>query len=175
MVTSIHVFGTTFVVGLNFFAILSDVAIVTIATSFVGLILSPYPVIYSKSCGVFDANSEPRLIGAQKVIIASLYSFGEIRWITHPSTGSLFSRPFCDTTRWGDSPISEEIATQKHNKSGNVYTLADTVQKLFMTANSSIFTGREGGLGRFVLFSKSCTRKLYSVCRYPLRSMHSHG
>lgn len=77
MVTSIHVFGTTLVVGLNFLAILLDATIVTIATISVELILSPYSVIYSKSCRVFDVDSEAWLIGIQRVITASLYSIGD--------------------------------------------------------------------------------------------------
>ena len=130
-------------------------------------LFGPILVAYSISGRIL--NTQPWLIGvkgvlspeeaADRVYGASLSRHRHRRLLYTPS-GSLFSRPSEDEIREGLHIQYEEVRDLQRD---DVYTLIDTCSTTiyYFTAERPptvcLFTGREGGLGRFVLCSENCT------------------
>ena len=139
----------------------------------VGLVISaasiflfaPYLTAYSISGRIL--HSQPWLIGVKGVLSpdeAEDYVYGgtltECSRLSYTPSGSLFSRPSEGDIRDGLQIQYEEA---KNIQRDDVYTLVDTHSATiyYFTAKRPptvcLFTGREGGLGRFVLCSENCT------------------
>ena len=128
-------------------------------------ICSPFLIAYSISGRIL--NTQPWLIGvkgalspedeADRVYGATLSSR---RRLSYTPSGSLFSRPSENEIREGLQIQYEEARALQRD---DVYTLIDTYSAsiYYFTAERPptvcLFTGREGGLGRFVLCSENCT------------------
>ena len=129
------------------------------------LIFSPILTAYSMSGRIL--NTQPWLIGvkgalspdeaADRIYGATLSNFPRL---SYTPSGSLFSRPSEDEIREGLQIQYEEARALQRD---DVYTLIDTYSAsiYYFTAERPptvcLFTGREGGLGRFVLCSENCT------------------
>ena len=129
------------------------------------LIFSPILTAYSMSGRIL--NTQPWLIGvkgalspdeaADRIYGATLSNFPRL---SYTPSGSLFSRPSEDEIREGLQIQYEEARALQRD---DVYTLVDTYSATiyYFTAERPptvcLFTGREGGLGRFVLCSENCT------------------
>ena len=145
-------------------------AYISVGTVFFGcaaflLIVSPILAAYSISGRIL--NTQPWLIGVKGVLSpdeAADHIYGATLSkhprLSYTPSGSLFSRPSEDEIREGLQIQYEEA---KNMQRDDVYTLVDTYSATiyYFTAERPptvcLFTGREGGLGRFVLCSENCT------------------
>ncbi|KAI6144554.1 hypothetical protein BKA82DRAFT_1001843 [Pisolithus tinctorius] len=153
------------------------------------LILGPFMIAYSISGRILF--TQPFLVGvkgALKVEEASHYLYRA--WLVRPrlaytTSGSVLAKHAGEgDIREGDRTQYDEV---KDLKRDDLYTLIDTSTGTlyYFTANRPptvcLYTGREGGLGRFVLCSENCTaNELHkeTVLRMPSqihRSMRSCG
>ncbi|KIM52320.1 hypothetical protein SCLCIDRAFT_1164341 [Scleroderma citrinum Foug A] len=145
-------------------------SVISVGTAFFGcaaflLVFSPFLTAYSISGRIL--NTQPWLIGvkgvlspekaAERIYGATLSHHSRL---SYSPSGSLFSRPSEDEIREGLQSQYEEV---KDLQRDDVYTLIDTCSTTiyYFTAERPptvcLFTGREGGLGRFVLCSENCT------------------
>ncbi|KAL4069969.1 hypothetical protein V8B97DRAFT_1967277 [Scleroderma yunnanense] len=129
------------------------------------LVFSPFLTAYSISGRIL--NSQPWLIGV-KGVLSPEEAADRLYGATlshHPRlgftpSGSLFSRPSEEEIREGLQTQYNEVKILQRD---DVYTLIDTYSATiyYFTAERPptvcLFTGREGGLGRFVLCSENCT------------------
>lgn len=139
---------------------------VFIVMALLGLLLAPKLMVYGNTGMVLRAR--PWLVGIKGYMSAEdvgveLYGCvsqkRDVPTIAYSSSGSILARASELHIRGGDLVQSEHVAST----TPNVYTLVDTVanQVYYFTAarppTVALFVGREGGLGRFVLCSESCT------------------
>jgi hypothetical protein len=134
------------------------------------LFLSPRLVVYSESGRV--VTPQPWLIGVKGILDieqASIHLYGggtkgKYRRLDFNPSGSEFAVPEQDLFRAG-SEVQYSIAMKAEQlglKAGRTYTLIDTYSSTiyYFCADKPptvcLFTGREGGLGRFVLCSERC-------------------
>jgi len=134
------------------------------------LFLSPRLVVYSESGRV--VTPQPWLIGVKGILDieqASIHLYGggtkgKYRRLDFNPSGYEFAVPEQDLFRAG-SEVQYSIAMkaeQQGLKAGRTYTLIDTYSSTiyYFCADKPptvcLFTGREGGLGRFVLCSERC-------------------
>lgn len=166
-------------------------AIVLFGWATILLILGPFMIAYSISGRILF--TQPFLIGVKgaiKVEEASHYLYRA--WISRPriiytTSGSLLAQ---HAGREGDireGKKSQYDAVKELKNQDELYTLVDTSTGTlyYFTAERPptvcLYTGREGGLGRFVLCSENCTaNELHkeTVIRMPSqihRSMRSCG
>ncbi|KAG2141183.1 uncharacterized protein EDB93DRAFT_1089549 [Suillus bovinus] len=156
--------------GLSIFATSRMGGITLIAIGFVLLLMSPWMFIFSKSGRIITA--QPWLIGVKGAISikeVEKHLYGGVRahfpGIYFTPSGSKFSRPEGGPHR-GGSPAQYDDAKQADSHggpdAGHIYTLIDTYSSTMYYFRAErpptvcIFTGREGGLGRFVLCSEKC-------------------
>jgi hypothetical protein len=133
------------------------------------LLLSPRLVVYSESGSV--AVSQPWLIGVKGVLdikqaIIHLHgggTKGKHRRLDFTPSGSEFAVPQQDAFREGSEvQYDNAINAERGPQAGRMYTLIDTCSATmyYFCADKPptvcLFTGREGGLGRFVLCSERC-------------------
>ena len=130
------------------------------------LLFGPVLTAYSISGRIL--NTQPWLIGVKGVLSpdeAADRIYGATlsrhrRRLSYTPSGSLFSRPSEDEIRDGLQIQYEQV---KNVQRDDVYTLIDTCSATiyYFTAERPptvcLFTGHEGGLGRFVLCSENCT------------------
>ena len=127
--------------------------------------VNPPFIAYSISGRIL--HSQPWLIGVKGALSsdeAADHIYGRIlskrSRLSYTPSGSVFSRPSKSEIREG-LKIQYEVA--KNTQRDDVYTLVDTYSGTiyYFTARRPptvcLFTGREGGLGRFVLCSENCT------------------
>ncbi|KAG2129332.1 hypothetical protein BD769DRAFT_1652390 [Suillus cothurnatus] len=157
--------------------------IALIVIGLVLLIISPKLFVYSHSGRIISA--QPWFIGVKGVISLTeverhLYgavTSGHFPRIYFTPSGSEFSIPEQDTER-GGSPTQYDYAKLADSgpDAGHIYTLIDTCPSTMYYFRAErpptvcIYTGREGGLGRFVLCSERCNiNELHkeSVLRMP--------
>ncbi|EGN98187.1 hypothetical protein SERLA73DRAFT_161075 [Serpula lacrymans var. lacrymans S7.3] len=142
----------------------SGIAIIVI--SLILLLVSPKLIVYSHSGRVMLA--QPWLIGVKGIITAEQASkrlYGSTKssfpQTFYTASGSEFAVPNEQAIRKGDD--SQVTLASGPEWAGNVYTLIDTKSFTIYYFRAErpptvcVFTGREGGLGRFVLCSESCT------------------
>ncbi|KAH7923822.1 hypothetical protein BV22DRAFT_557711 [Leucogyrophana mollusca] len=150
-----------------------------IAFALVLLVFSPLMIAYSNSGRILLA--QPWLIGVKGVLTADqvaqhLYggALGNFPRMFYTPSGSPFSVPEKQQFREGDSAQTNLASGAEWND--HMYTLVDTLSctLYYFVAERPptvcLFTGREGGLGRFVLCSETCTiNELHkeSVLRMP--------
>ena len=133
------------------------------------LLLSPRLVVYSESGRVVAA--QPWLIGVKGVLDIKRASIhlhgggikGKHRRLYFTPSGSEFAVPGKDLFREGSKvQYDNAIKAEQGPKAGRMYTLIDTYSATmyYFCADKPptvcLFTGREGGLGRFVLCSEKC-------------------
>ncbi|KAF9241095.1 hypothetical protein BU15DRAFT_73575 [Melanogaster broomeanus] len=131
------------------------------------MLAAPFLVAYANSGRVLS--SEPWLIGVKGVLTADqvtehLYGgtlSGSSPRTSYTPSGSPFAMPAEDKIRQGNpSQFTHAVEARYRDR---VYTLVDTLSGTLYYFVASrpptvcLFTGREGGLGRFVLCSESCT------------------
>ena len=142
----------------------------SVGTVFFGLaafLLFFSPILTAYSISGFILDTQLWLIGVKGVLSpdkAADHIYGatlsEHPRLSYTPSGSLFSRPSEDEIRGGLQIQYEEARDIQRN---DVYTLIDTYSATmyYFTAERPptvcLFTGREGGLGRFVLCSENCT------------------
>ena len=127
-------------------------------------LLCPIATMYAISGRIL--NSQPWLIGVKGVLSPDeaadrVYgaTLSKHPRLSYTPSGSLFSRPSEGEIREGLQIQYEEA---KNIQRDDIYTLVDTCSATiyYFTANRPptvcLFTGREGGLGRFVLCSENC-------------------
>jgi hypothetical protein len=135
----------------------------------VGILLmlsAPYLVAYANSGRVLFA--EPWFIGVKGVLTVEQVSqrlyggaMSSFPRMSYTASGSPFALAADGTVREGDPSQFTQAADARYN--GHIYTLIDTLSGTLYYFIASrpptvcLFTGREGGLGRFVLCSESCT------------------
>ncbi|KAG2130259.1 hypothetical protein DEU56DRAFT_890245 [Suillus clintonianus] len=177
-----------FIIGLVIYPTTDRKAgIALIIIGLVFLFLSPLLFLYSKSGRIVIA--QPWLIGVKGVIrrdVVESHLYGGAtkhfpRMLFTPS-GSQFSIPERQELRGGSpAQYDEAIIEEGGLYPGHMYTLIDTISSTmyYFRAEKAptvcIFTGREGGLGRFVLCSENCQRnELHkeSVLRMPTEITH---
>ncbi|KAI9569782.1 hypothetical protein HD554DRAFT_447622 [Boletus coccyginus] len=129
------------------------------------LLLSPKLFVISEGGRV--SSPQPWLIGVKGVLdprkaAMHLYS-GDTRCLDFTPSGSEFAVPDQGTIRWGDGvQYNNALAAEKGSQAGRTYTLIDTTSFTiyYFCADRPptvcLYTGREGGLGRFVLCSERC-------------------
>lgn len=132
----------------------------------VGLLGAPYLIAYAYAGRVLAAC--PWFIGVKGFMTAEevgVMLYGCVTKAPYPptisysSSGSMLSVPSKSLFRQGDPAQSELLAS----KVANVYTLVDTQTNTIYHFTAvrpptvAVFVGKEGGLGRFVLCSESCT------------------
>ncbi|KAH7915431.1 hypothetical protein BJ138DRAFT_86659 [Hygrophoropsis aurantiaca] len=130
------------------------------------LIFSPLMVAYSNSGRILLA--QPWLIGIKGVLTAEQVSehlfggaMGNFPRMFYTASGSPFAIPQMKEFREGDSAQASLASGAEWNE--HMYTLVDTFSctlYYFIAERPPtvcLFTGLEGGLGRFVLCSESCT------------------
>jgi hypothetical protein len=134
------------------------------------LLISPRFVVYGESGRV--VTPQPWLIGVKGVLdieqaIIHLYgggTKGKFRRLDFTPSGSAFAVPQQDAFRTGSEVQYNKAmeAEQQGPNAGRTYTLIDTCSATiyYFCADKPptvcLFTGREGGLGRFVLCSERC-------------------
>ena len=131
------------------------------------LLLLSSPRLFVISEGGRVATPQPWLIGVKGVLDAReaarhLYS-GDTRCLDFTPSGSEFAVPEQGTVRSGDGvQYDNAIAAERGSQAGRTYTLIDTYSFTiyYFCADRPptvcLYTGREGGLGRFVLCSERC-------------------
>ncbi|KAG1743660.1 uncharacterized protein EDB91DRAFT_220585 [Suillus paluster] len=158
-------------------------SIVLIVIGIVFLCLSPRLFLFSQSGRIVAA--QPWFIGVKGVIDVAeverhLYGgtvAGHLPRMSYTPSGSQFSIPEQNTVRGGrDIQYGSAILGNSGPHAGHVFTLIDTCSSTMYYFRAErpptvcIFTGREGGLGRFVLCSERCSiNELHkeSVLRMP--------
>ncbi|KAG2747884.1 hypothetical protein P692DRAFT_20806046 [Suillus brevipes Sb2] len=167
-----------FVPYLSWPALIIGLGIVTtyrtggIALIIIGLVIlfsSPHLFVYSHSGRIVAA--QPWLIGVKGAISKedvemNLYggARGHFPRMYFTPSGSHFSVPEQGTERGGSFKQYEaaKIADTRGPDAGHIYTLIDTCSSTMYYFRAErpptvcIFTGQEGGLGRFVLCSERC-------------------
>lgn len=127
--------------------------------------ISPFLIAYSNSGRILS--SQPWLIGVKGVITAEdvadhLYggTLSQAPRVSYTPSGSTFARPGEDVVREGhDCQVNLAMDPRLRD---DIYTLIDTLSGTiyYFVARRPptvcLFTGREGGLGRFVLCSETC-------------------
>ncbi|KAF9225011.1 hypothetical protein BS17DRAFT_61481 [Gyrodon lividus] len=135
----------------------------------IGILLmlsSPILVAYANSGRVLFA--QPWLVGVKGALTVEQVSehlyggaMSSFPRMSYTPTGSPFAIPGADIVREGNASQFTQAAEARYN--GHIYTLVDTLSGTLYYFIASrpptvcLFTGREGGLGRFVLCSESCT------------------
>jgi hypothetical protein len=160
----------TIIAGLAAWTTTETAGITLLLCGAVLLFLSPRLVVYSESGRV--ATPQPWLIGVKGILDieqASIHLYGggtkgKYRRLDFNPSGSEFAVPEQDLFRAG-SEVQYSIAMKAEQlglKAGRTYTLIDTYSSTiyYFCADKPptvcLFTGREGGLGRFVLCSERC-------------------
>ncbi|KAH7885199.1 hypothetical protein F5I97DRAFT_1956269 [Phlebopus sp. FC_14] len=155
--------------------ILGGVAIVAVNTAAgalliaIGLLLmlsAPYLIAYANSGRILFA--EPWLVGVKGVLTveqAAMHLYGgamsNFPRMSYTPSGSPFALADDGLVREGNPAQFDQAGDPRYRE--NIYTLVDTLSGTlyyFMAARPPtvcLFTGREGGMGRFVLCSESCT------------------
>ena len=134
------------------------------------LLLSPWMYVFSESGRVTDP--QPWLIGVKGVLdidkaAIHLYGGGVIgryRRLDYTPSGSEFAVPEQGLFRSGSrAQYDRALEAARGPQAGRMYTLIDTRSSTiyYFAADRPptvcLFTGREGGLGRFVLCSERCS------------------
>jgi hypothetical protein len=158
-----------FIIGLGVFTINRRGGIALIIIGLVILLFSPHLFVYSHSGRIVAA--QPWLIGVKGAISKedvemNLYggARGHFPRMYFTPSGSQFSVPERGTERGGSFRQYEDakIADTRGPDAGHIYTLIDTCSSTMYYFRAErpptvcIFTGQEGGLGRFVLCSERC-------------------
>ncbi|KAG9309197.1 hypothetical protein JVU11DRAFT_10911 [Chiua virens] len=141
------------------------------ACGFALLVFSPRLFVFSESGRVMDA--QPWLIGIKGVLDidkAAVHLYGGGNKGRYPRlgltpSGSEFAVPEQGKDR-GGSRVQYDLAlrAEQGSQAGRTYTLIDTYSSTvyYFCADKPptvcLFTGREGGLGRFVLCSERCEK-----------------
>ncbi|KAG2046736.1 hypothetical protein BDR06DRAFT_964692 [Suillus hirtellus] len=147
--------------------------IVFIVFGIILLLLSPVLLLYGKSGRIVTA--QPWLIGVKGVIdretveghlyggtIAHFPKILHLPTVYFTPSGSPFSTPEQLARRRGSDKQYEYAKEQEKSGPGHMYTLVDTYSSTMYYFRAErpptvcIFTGREGGLGRFILCSENC-------------------
>ena len=128
-------------------------------------VVNPIFIAYSISGRIL--HTQPWLIGVKGVLSSDeaadrIYggTLSKRSRLSYTPSGSLFSRPSESEIREGLEIQYEEAKSKQRD---DMYTLVDTCSGTvyYFTAKRPptvcLFTGREGGLGRFVLCSENCT------------------
>ncbi|KAG2151231.1 uncharacterized protein EDB93DRAFT_1083385 [Suillus bovinus] len=156
------------IIGLSVLTISRVGGIALIVIGFVFLVMSPWMLVFSKSGRIIS--TQPWLIGVKgaisiKEVEKHLYGGAKAHFprMYFTPSGSKFSRPEKGSER-GGSAVQYDDAKQADSgpDAGHIYTLIDTCSSTMYYFRAErpptvcIFTGREGGLGRFVLCSERC-------------------
>ncbi|KAG2052935.1 hypothetical protein BDR06DRAFT_914560 [Suillus hirtellus] len=147
--------------------------IVFIVFGFVLLLLAPPLLLYGKSGRIVTA--QPWLIGVKGVIdretveghlyggiVANFPKILHLPTVYLTPSGSPFSTPEQLARRTGSDKQYEDAREQEKSGPGHMYTLVDTYSSTMYYFRAErpptvcIFTGREGGLGRFIFCSENC-------------------
>jgi hypothetical protein len=149
------------------------------------LLLSPKLVAYSTTGRI--AITQPWLIGVKGVLTADdvserLYGgrpeSGDYSRVRYSPTGSLLAIPEQEYFREGSAAECSRVAMEQYNRlsgrgTSSVYTLVDTGSNMiyyFIAVRPPtvcVYTGREGGLGRFILCSEPChANELHKVSHF---------
>ena len=160
----------TIIAGAAAWTTVGTAGITLLVCGVVLLLLSPRLVVYSESGRV--VTPQPWLIGVKGILDieqATIHLYGggikgKYRRLDFSPSGSEFAVPGKDLFREGSEVQYDKAleAEQQGQKAGHTYTLIDTYSKTiyYFCADKPptvcLFTGREGGLGRFVLCSERC-------------------
>ncbi|KIJ16520.1 hypothetical protein PAXINDRAFT_168605 [Paxillus involutus ATCC 200175] len=152
---------------------------VIIVISLILMLTAPWLVAYANSGRILRA--QPWFVGIKGALTAQqvsehLYGGAMDGYprMSYTATGTPFSVPGEATVREGNPSQFTQAAEARYGQ--HIYTLVDTLSGTLYYFVASrpptvcIFAGREGGLGRFVLCSESCTiNELHkeSVVRMP--------
>ena len=157
------------VVGFSVWTTAATAGIVFLVVGAILLFLSPMMFVYCESGRVVTA--QPWLIGVKGILdmdtaIKHLYGAGtkgRLRRLGFTPSGSEFAVSKQDLFRQGsDAQYERAMEADRGPKAGRTYTLIDTCSQTmyYFCADRPptvcLFTGREGGLGRFVLCSERC-------------------
>ncbi|KAG0700178.1 hypothetical protein DFH29DRAFT_983184 [Suillus ampliporus] len=154
------------IIGIGIFSITRAGGITLIVIGLVLLFLSPQLFVFSQSGRVITA--QPWLIGVKGVVSIKeverhLYggARGHFPRMNYTPSGSEYSRPERGKVREGSNKQEDDAKRAESGPdAGHVFTLIDTYSSTMYYFHAErpptvcIFTGREGGLGRFVLCSE---------------------
>ncbi|KAI9569780.1 hypothetical protein HD554DRAFT_447535 [Boletus coccyginus] len=153
------------ITGIVVFMIVSIYGTILLVCGALLLILSPK--LFVISAGGRVSTPQPWLVGVKGILdprkaATHLYS-GDTRCLDFTPSGSEFAVPEQGTIRWGDGvQYDNALAAEQGSQAGRTYTLIDTYSFTiyYFCADRPptvcLYTGREGGLGRFVLCSERC-------------------
>jgi hypothetical protein len=157
------------IIGLGIITTYRAAGIALIIIGFLLLFASPRLFVYSHSGRIVAA--QPWLIGVKGVmskedVEMNLYggARGHFPRMYYTPSGSQFSVPEQDKERGGSFKQYEDakLADTRGPDAGHIYTLIDTCSSTMYYFRAErpptvcVFTGQEGGLGRFVLCSERC-------------------
>jgi hypothetical protein len=176
--------------GAVFLAVSKPAGATLLTIAIILLLLSPKLVAYSTTGRI--SITQPWLIGVKGVLTADdvserLYGgrpeSGDYSRMRYSPTGSLLAIPAQQYFRDGSATECSRNAIEQYNRlsgqgtsgqeSHSVYTLVDTGSNMiyyFVAARPPtvcVYTGREGGLGRFILCSETChANELHKVSHF---------
>jgi hypothetical protein len=185
--------------GAIFVTFIKPLGAILITIAVVLLFVSPKLVAYSTTGRI--AITQPWLIGVKGILTADdaserLYGgrpeSGDYSRVRYSPTGSLLAVPAQGDFRDGSPSETTRNAIEQYNLlsrqgtssqgSYSVYTLVDTGSNMlyYFTAarppTVCVYTGREGGLGRFILCSETChMNELHKVSRVLLDRVRRQG
>ena len=159
----------TIIAGIAVWLFIELGGIILLVCGTVLLLLSPRLFVISEAGRV--SNAQPWLIGVKGILDidrAAMYLYGggnkaRYRRLCFTPSGSEFAAPEQGSIRAGsDVQFNNAIEAERGPQAGRTYTLIDTYSATiyYFCADKPptvcLFTGREGGLGRFVLCSERC-------------------